>query len=52
MNGEHTVFGEHAEFHGDQKTFVANLILQNTVKKRCIVEHRSMKDIFDEESIK
>jgi len=47
--GEFTEFGDHDSYHQTDRQFVANIILENTVKTRCSKEHREPKDIFDEE---
>ena len=50
--GVFTEFGDHAAYHEQDHTYIANIIFENTVKVRCAEEHRPIKDIFDEEVLK
>lgn len=46
------MIGDHAQFHENEKTFIANTKLENAVKARVMKDGRCLKDIFDEECSK
>ena len=46
------LFGNHSNFHENDKTYIENIYLENAVKERCLVETTSVKDKFDQEALK
>jgi hypothetical protein len=52
VGNQFSLIGSHSEHHPTEETEISNMNLTNAVKERCLFEPGSIKDIFDEESLK